>query len=78
MAARDLKAAYGREITFHGAVERMSGPVDDLIAEVKERIDVLGLGGGYIFASCNHMVDVPPRNIVAMFETARGYRPARR
>ena len=48
---------------------------DELVAEVKERIDVLGQGGGYVLASCNHMIDVPPENIVAMFETAHSYRP---
>ena len=26
-------------------------------------------------ASCNHMIDVAPENIVAMFETAVNYRP---
>ena len=38
------------------------------------RIDVLGRGG-YVLASCNHMIDVAPENIVAMFETAVSYRP---
>ena len=42
-------------------------------AEVKERIDVLAPGGGYVLASCNHMIDVKPENIVAMFDTAREY-----
>lgn len=48
-------------------------PANVVIAEVKDRIDVLGSGGGYMLASCNHMMDVPPENIVAMFETAHAY-----
>ncbi len=80
MAARGLKAAYGHLITFHGAVEGLEGEVtvDQVVAEVKERIDDLAPGGGYILASCNHMIDVKPENIMAMFETARDYGRYRR
>ena len=39
MAAQDLKSTYGKAITFHGAVEGMEGPVDRLVAEVRERIE---------------------------------------
>jgi uroporphyrinogen decarboxylase len=75
MAASRLKQAYGPRITFHGAVEGLEGDVsvDQVVAEVKERIDVLAPGGGYVLASCNHMIDVAPENIIAMFETAREY-----
>lgn len=73
MDARRLKETHGRTITFHGAVEKMGSSVDELVAEVKERIDVFAPGGGYVLASCNHMVDVRPENILAMFDTAREY-----
>ena len=75
MDAAGLKAGFGDRLSFHGAVEKMEASKDELVAEVKERIDVLGKGGGYVLASCNHMIDVPPENIVAMFETAHTYRP---
>ena len=75
MGAQKLKDAYGDRLAFHGAIEGMEGDTDALVAEVKARIDVLGRGGGYVLASCNHMIDVPPENIVAMFETAVSYRP---
>lgn len=75
MGAASLKDAYGDRLAFHGAVEGMEGDTDALVAEVKARIDVLGRGGGYVMASCNHMIDVAPENIVAMFETAVSYRP---
>jgi uroporphyrinogen decarboxylase len=74
MDAARLKAAYGRSpLIFHGAIEKASAPRSELIDEVKAKIDILGEGGGYILASCNHMIDVDPANIVAMFETAREY-----
>ena len=75
MGAARIKEQFGDRLAFHGAIERMEGSKDELVAEVKERIDVLGRGGGYVLASCNHMIDVPPENIVAMFETAVAYRP---
>ena len=73
MDARRLKEACGNTITFHGAVEKMEASIDELVAEVKERIDVLAPGGGYMLASCNHMIDVRPENILAMFDAAREY-----
>lgn len=73
MKDRRLKKAFGRNITFHGSIEKMGDSVDDLLAEVRDRIDAFAPGGGYIFASCNHMIQVEPQNIVAMFETARKY-----
>jgi uroporphyrinogen decarboxylase len=75
MGGEQLKAAFGDRLAFHGAIEGMEGDKDALVAEVKSRIDVLGKGGGYVMASCNHMIDVAPENIVAMFGTAVNYRP---
>jgi len=73
MDGRLLKQTFGDNICFHGGIERMEAGVDELVSEVKTRIDTLSAQGGYIFASCNHMIDVKPENIIAMFETARDY-----
>ena len=75
MDARRLKDAYGAKLTFHGAVEGLDEDptVDAVVATVKDRIDTLAPGGGYVLASCNHMIDVSPEIIIAMFETAREY-----
>ncbi len=75
MDARRLKAAYGADLTFHGAVEGLDeGPtVDSIVTTVTKCIDSLSPGGGYVLASCNHMIDVSPEIIIAMFETAREY-----
>ncbi|MCO6452252.1 MAG: hypothetical protein J5I90_15830 [Caldilineales bacterium] len=75
MEGARIKQAYGQQITFHGAVEGIEGdlPKDKIVAQVKKRIDELAPGGGYVLASCNHIIDVPPENVVALFETAREY-----
>ncbi|HUT31719.1 MAG TPA: uroporphyrinogen decarboxylase family protein [Sedimentisphaerales bacterium] len=73
MRDRRLKNAFGRNITFHGSIEKMGDSVDELLTEVRDRIDAFAPGGGYIFAPCNHMIDVKPQNVVAMFETGRKY-----
>lgn len=65
-----LKRAYGDQITFHGAIEKMEYSREECVDEVKGKIDAFAKGGGYILASCNHMVNVPPENIIAIFETA--------
>jgi uroporphyrinogen decarboxylase len=74
MEGRLLKDTFGKQLVFHGAIEKMDAPLDELVAEAKEKLSIFSPGGGYVFASCNHMVDVPPQNILAMFETAREYR----
>ena len=40
---------------------------------MRRLIDAFAPGGGYVFASCNHIIEAPPENVVAMFETARDY-----
>jgi uroporphyrinogen decarboxylase len=73
MDAAKLKNAYGDRVCFHGAIEKTGASEDELVAQVKEMIDTLGPGGGYVFASCNHIIDAEPENVTAMFETAREY-----
>ena len=47
--------------------------VEDVVAEVKWHIDALAPGGGYVVSSCNHMLNVRPEVLIAMFETACEY-----
>jgi uroporphyrinogen decarboxylase len=43
-------------------------------AEVRTRIDDLAQDGGYVVASVHNIqAEVPPENILAMFQTAREY-----
>ncbi len=75
-----LKAAHGRRLCFEGGVSVQTtlpfGSVEDVRQEVRQRIDVLGRGGGYILGP-SHWIQAgtPPANILAMFETAMSYYP---
>lgn len=75
MNPAELKKKYGDRICFHGAVDTQKaliGTLDDVEHEVKEKIKILGAGGGYILSSCNHIqADIPAENVIAMFECAR-------
>lgn len=75
MEAKRLKENFGNSITFHGAIENVEGEItsEEIISEVKNRIDMLAPGGGYVLAPCNHMIDVSPDTIISMYKTAREY-----
>jgi uroporphyrinogen decarboxylase len=69
-----LKAEFGNDICFLGGVDvqqTMRGPVEGVKSEVRQRIEELGPGGGFVLApSHNFGDDVPLENILAFFETA--------
>jgi uroporphyrinogen decarboxylase len=73
-----LKREYGQDITFYGAINTQHtlpfGTPEDVRAEVRERIRVLGKGGGYI-CGADHTIlpDVPIENVLAMLDEARTY-----
>ncbi|MHB9091668.1 MAG: uroporphyrinogen decarboxylase family protein, partial [Chloroflexota bacterium] len=78
MEAWRLKQTYGDRLTFHGGLDQQHtipfGDVAAVWAEVRQKLTVLAPGGGYIFAPCHNLQpDVPPENIVAMFEAGREY-----
>lgn len=69
-----LKAAYGRDLVFWGGIDTMHtlphGTPDDVRAEVRRRIEVLGEGGGYVVTAVHNIQpDVPPENVLAMYES---------
>jgi len=72
-----LKAEFGRDLCFHGGIDTqqtlVTGSPDDVRAEVRSRIDTLGPNGYILAASHVMQPDIPPANIVAMFEEARAY-----
>lgn len=70
-----LKKAYGGKLAFWGAMDTQNvlphGSVDDVKRMVKQRIEELGQGGGYVLSSCHNIQpDVPLENILAMFSHA--------
>jgi len=78
MDAAGLKRDFGKDITFWGGgcdtrFILPHGTPDEIKAHVREQIRILRPGGGFVFQQVhNIMADVPPENIVAMFEAARG------
>jgi uroporphyrinogen decarboxylase len=71
-----IKATYGDRLSFHGAMDIQHtlphGTTGDVAAEVRNRIQVLGAGGGYILAPAHMMQgDTSAENIVAMYDAAR-------
>jgi len=74
-----LKREYGRDLAFYGAVSTQHtlpfGTPQDVRAEVRERIRVLGKDGGYICGSDHSIIaDVPIENVLAMVDEARKFR----
>jgi uroporphyrinogen decarboxylase len=79
MDTRRLKAVFGKHIVFWGGgVDTQQvlpfGTPQDVVEEVKRRIDDLAPGGGFVFAAVHNIqAFVPPQNIVAAFDTALEY-----
>ncbi len=70
-----LKAKYGDRLCFHGGIDVQqflphATPVE-VRREVAKRVSELGRTGGYIVAPCHNVnVDIPPANVMALFEAA--------
>lgn len=70
----ELKEQFGDRITFWGGIDTQHvlsrGTPDDVRQETKKRINQLGKGGGYVLAAVHNIqFEVPPENILALFET---------
>ena len=78
MDPADLKHRFGDRIAFWGAIDSQHvlpfGTPDEVKAEVRRRIDALAPGGGYVLAGVHNLQpDIPPENIVAMYEEGARY-----
>ncbi len=79
MDTKKLKQDFGRDITFWGGgVDTQHilpfGKPQEVVDEVKRRIDDLAPGGGFVFAAVHNIQAlVPPENVVAAFDTALEY-----
>jgi uroporphyrinogen-III decarboxylase len=75
-----IKAEFGDRLTFWGGgvdTQRTLpfGMPDEVRQEVKERIRILNQGGGYVFNPIHNVVaNVPPENLIAMYQAARSGR----
>ena len=78
-----IKAKYGRHLAFWGGgVETQTtlpfGGEADVRAEVRERVRILGAGGGYVFATIHNIqADIAPGKILAVYETVAAERVPR-
>lgn len=78
LSARDLKREYGRHIAFFGGVNTQRLPrasPAEVAEEVRNCIEALGEGGGYICGPDHHVKpDVPAAVTLALFDAARAFR----
>lgn len=74
MSPEKLKQEFGRDITFWGGGcdtrEVLNHATPQALKDhVKRRLEIFSKGGGYVFNTVHNILpDVPPENIVAMYE----------
>ena len=77
MDPRRLKAEFGRQIVFWGGGTDTQhtmafGTPEEVYREVRERIEVFGAGGGFVFDSVHNIqATTPTENLLAMFGAIR-------
>jgi uroporphyrinogen-III decarboxylase len=80
MDPRALKRKYGSRLVFWGGgVDTQKtlpfGTPRQVRDEVRERIEIFGEGGGFVFCSIHNIVgNAPIENVLALFETVKEYR----
>jgi uroporphyrinogen decarboxylase len=79
MEPERLKEEFGDRICFWGGINTQRilpfGTAEEVAAETRRVIDILGKGGGYVLNSVHNIqAEVPPANVVAMFETGVNHR----
>lgn len=79
MDPRELKARFGERVVFWGGgVDTQhtlpTGSPEEVRAQVRERINIFGPGGGYVFNTIHNVQPKSPiENVLAMYETVREY-----
>ena len=78
MAPAYLKGRWGDRLAFHGCISTAGplayGTVADVEANVRETLETMMPGGGYILSPTHTVMDnTPTENVVAMYEAARKY-----
>ncbi|MFH1940885.1 MAG: uroporphyrinogen decarboxylase family protein [bacterium] len=74
MDARSLKAEFGKDIVFWGGgcdTQHIlpEGTPETVRAHVREQVEILSPGGGFVFQQVHNILpNVPPENVAAMFE----------
>ena len=70
-----IKGKVGNQLALWGGIDTHEvlpkGSPEDVRREVKTKIEILGKGGGYLCsADHNILIDIPPKNLITMFEAA--------
>jgi hypothetical protein len=79
MDPMELKAEYGERFTFWGGGVDTQRTLpfatpDEVRSEVRERLQIFGKGGGYVFNTIHNVQAlVPIENVLAMYETVKEY-----
>jgi uroporphyrinogen decarboxylase len=80
MDSAELKHEYGRDLVFWGGgvnTQRLfdeNHTPEEVCEDVKRHISDLMPGGGFVFATVHNILgNVPPQNIMAMWETLQEY-----
>jgi uroporphyrinogen decarboxylase len=80
MNTAELKREFGESLTFWGGgcdTQHVlpHGTPEEVRAEVQQRCSDLAPGGGFVFTAVHNIQpDVPPENVLAMYEEAREWR----
>ncbi len=78
MAPAYLKKRFGGRVAFHGMISTAgpvaTGSVDDVVACIRQTLEVMMPGGGYALAPTHALQsNSPTENVVAMYEAARQF-----
>jgi len=80
MDSAELKRQYGKDVCFWGGGVDTQNAFDDrytpaeVRADVRKRLEDFMPGGGFIFSTVHNIQgNVPPENIIAMWETMREF-----
>ena len=79
MAPEFLKKEFGNDCTFWGGgIETVgilnNGSSRQIHDQVIERLEIFSQGGGYVFNTVHNILpDVPPQNIITMFDAVKEF-----
>ena len=78
MNPRELKSEFGKQLAFHGGISIQKtlpfGTPDDVRKEVREKVEALAPGGGYILCTAHNIqADTPVENVKELLKAYKDY-----
>lgn len=83
MLPRELKMRFGNQVTFWGGgvdpQQTLSfGTPDSVYAQVKDRMEIFGQNGGFVFNTCHNVqAGITAENLVALYQAVKDFRTYR-